>query len=58
MKSGSPGNCKKNLLPDIPARVGEFEFAHEYQAALEEAQVGGEFSWTTSRWTATGSDSW
>ena len=37
------GELQKNLLPAIPAQVGAFEFAHEYQAALEEAQVGGDF---------------
>ena len=37
------GELQKNLLPVIPVRVGDFEFAHVYQAALEEAQVGGDF---------------
>ena len=50
------GELQKNLLPAIPAQVGAFEFAHEYQAALEEAQVGGTSS-TSSPWTAHGSAS-
>ena len=37
------GELQKNLLPAIPERTGEFEFAWEYKPALEEAEVGGDF---------------
>ena len=32
-----------SMLPPIPERVGEFEFAKEYKAALEESMLGGDF---------------
>ncbi len=32
-----------SLLPTVPPRVGVIEFAHKYQAALEEALIGGDF---------------
>ena len=34
---------QKSLLPTIPPRTGVIEFAHKYQAALEEALIGGDF---------------
>lgn len=37
------GRLQENLLPNIPARAGDFEFAHEYRAALRDAEVGGDF---------------
>jgi serine phosphatase RsbU (regulator of sigma subunit) len=37
------GKLQENLLPDIPARAGGFEFAKEYRAALGEAEIGGDF---------------
>lgn len=39
---------QNSLLPAIPERAGAFEFAHKYQAALEEADLGGDFyDWFT-----------
>ncbi|MDQ2686534.1 MAG: serine/threonine-protein phosphatase, partial [Armatimonadota bacterium] len=32
-----------SMLPPIPERVGVFEFAKEYKAALEESMLGGDF---------------
>lgn len=37
------GELQKNLMPQIPSRIGDFEFAYQYQPALEEAEVGGDF---------------
>ena len=37
------GTLQNSLLPDVPPQVGVVEFAHEYQAALEEAVIGGDF---------------
>ncbi|MGI4791802.1 MAG: GAF domain-containing SpoIIE family protein phosphatase [Janthinobacterium lividum] len=34
---------QKSLLPVVPERAGVIEFAHKYQAALEEALIGGDF---------------
>jgi len=34
---------QKSLLPTIPAQTGVVEFAHKYQAALEESLIGGDF---------------
>ncbi len=34
---------QSSLLPTVPPRVGIIEFAHKYQAALEEALIGGDF---------------
>ena len=34
---------QQNLTSIIPPRVGTFELAHEYQAALGEAEIGGDF---------------
>ena len=34
---------QKSLLPTIPAQIGVVEFAHKYQAALEESLIGGDF---------------
>lgn len=34
---------QENMLPDIPERVGAFEFAKEYKAALDESMLGGDF---------------
>ena len=34
---------QSSLLPTVPARLGTVEFAHKYQAALEEALIGGDF---------------
>ncbi len=34
---------QNRLLPDVPASVDSIEFAHKYQAALGEAEIGGDF---------------
>lgn len=34
---------QQSLMPQAEARVDTIEFAHEYQAALEEAIIGGDF---------------
>ncbi len=34
---------QSSLLPVVPPRLGTIEFAHKYQAALEEALIGGDF---------------
>jgi len=34
---------QKSLLPIVPAQAGVIEFAHKYQAALEESLIGGDF---------------
>ena len=34
---------QKSLLPIVPERTGTIEFAHKYQAALEESLIGGDF---------------
>ena len=34
---------QKSLLPLVPPQVGVIEFAHKYQAALEESLIGGDF---------------
>ena len=34
---------QKSLLPDVCDRFGKFRFACEYHAALEEAELGGDF---------------
>lgn len=34
---------QQNFTSLIPPRVNRFEFAHEYQAALAEAEIGGDF---------------
>lgn len=34
---------QESMLPPIPERVGVFEFAKEYKAALEESMLGGDF---------------
>ncbi len=34
---------QQNFTSLIPPRVDSFEFAHEYQAALAEAEIGGDF---------------
>ena len=36
-------DLQKSLLPDVPGRVGAFELDKVYQAALEEAVIGGDF---------------
>ena len=37
------GTLQNSLLPDVPQKVGVIECAHKYQAALEEAVIGGDF---------------
>ncbi|MBV9852514.1 MAG: SpoIIE family protein phosphatase, partial [Armatimonadetes bacterium] len=37
------GELQNNLLPAVPTHAGEFEFAWQYQAALDEAKIGGDF---------------
>ncbi len=37
------GRFQESLLPSYAPRFGAFEFAHKYQAALEEAVIGGDF---------------
>ena len=37
------GLFQESLLPTYAPRFGAFEFAHKYQAALEEAVIGGDF---------------
>ncbi len=37
------GRFQESLLPTYAPRFGAFEFAHKYQAALEEAVIGGDF---------------
>jgi serine phosphatase RsbU (regulator of sigma subunit) len=34
---------QESLLPAVPARIGTFEIAHKYQAALDESVIGGDF---------------
>lgn len=34
---------QRSLLPPVPERVGEFEFAHVYRAGSKEAEIGGDF---------------
>jgi len=34
---------QESLLPNVPARIGAFEVAHKYQAALDESVIGGDF---------------
>lgn len=34
---------QRTFLPQVPEQVGEFELAHQYAAALDEARVGGDF---------------
>ena len=34
---------QNRLLPEVPPRVNSIEFAHKYQAALGEAEIGGDF---------------
>jgi serine phosphatase RsbU (regulator of sigma subunit) len=34
---------QSSLLPTVPSRIETIEFAHKYQAALEEALIGGDF---------------
>lgn len=34
---------QRSMLPNVPPRVGGFEFAHKYQAALAESDLGGDF---------------
>ena len=34
---------QSSLLPAVPERIGTVEFAHKYQAALQEALIGGDF---------------
>ena len=34
---------QNSLLPTVPDRVGTFQLAHVYQAALEESGIGGDF---------------
>jgi serine phosphatase RsbU (regulator of sigma subunit) len=34
---------QKSLLPTVPPQAGVMELAHKYQAALEEALIGGDF---------------
>jgi sigma-B regulation protein RsbU (phosphoserine phosphatase) len=34
---------QRTFLPHVPEQVGEFELAHQYAAALDEARVGGDF---------------
>jgi sigma-B regulation protein RsbU (phosphoserine phosphatase) len=34
---------QRTLLPPVPERVGEFEFAHIYVAGSKEAEIGGDF---------------
>ncbi len=34
---------QQNFTSPIPPQVNRFEFAHEYQAALAEAEIGGDF---------------
>ena len=34
---------QNRLLPDVPETVNSIEFAHKYQAALGEAEIGGDF---------------
>ncbi len=34
---------QQSLLPVVPDRAGVIEFAHKYQAALEESLIGGDF---------------
>lgn len=37
------GRFQESLLPTYAPRCGMFEFAHKYQAALNEAVIGGDF---------------
>ncbi len=37
------GRFQESLLPTYAPRCGTFEFAHKYQAALDEAVIGGDF---------------
>ncbi len=34
---------QRTFLPQVPEQVGQFELAHQYAAALDEARVGGDF---------------
>jgi phosphoserine phosphatase RsbU/P len=34
---------QRSFLPDIPPSIGNFELAHLYRPALEEAEIGGDF---------------
>jgi len=34
---------QNRLLPDVPPLIDSIEFAHKYQAALGEAEIGGDF---------------
>ena len=37
------GTLQNRLLPTVPEQVETIEFAHQYQAALEESVIGGDF---------------
>jgi len=37
------GTLQKNLLPTVPDHVQAIQFAHKYQAALDESYIGGDF---------------
>ena len=34
---------QESLMPEVSGRIGDVEFAHKYQSALEEAIIGGDF---------------
>ncbi|MDI6828717.1 MAG: SpoIIE family protein phosphatase, partial [Armatimonadota bacterium] len=34
---------QRSFLPDVPTTIGRFQFADRYEAALTEAQIGGDF---------------